>query len=74
MRIIIDGVFNHCGSFNRWMDSYKIYDTNTLLDVDGKYRNYFNFSDDEYESWWGNSTLPKLNYEGSKNLKMMLLT
>ena len=20
MRIILDGVFNHCGSFNKWMD------------------------------------------------------
>ena len=20
MRVILDGVFNHCGSFNKWMD------------------------------------------------------
>ena len=26
MRVILDGVFNHCGSFNKWMDREKIYD------------------------------------------------
>ena len=26
MRIILDGVFNHCGSFNKWMDREKIYE------------------------------------------------
>ena len=25
MRVIIDGVFNHCGSFNKWMDREGIY-------------------------------------------------
>ena len=25
MKIILDGVFNHCGSFNRWMDREGIY-------------------------------------------------
>ena len=25
MRMILDGVFNHCGSFNKWMDREKIY-------------------------------------------------
>ena len=26
IRVIMDGVFNHCGSFNRWMDREKIYE------------------------------------------------
>ena len=26
MRVILDGVFNHCGSFNKWLDREKIYD------------------------------------------------
>ncbi len=25
MKVIIDGVFNHCGSFNKWMDREHIY-------------------------------------------------
>ena len=26
MKVIIDGVFNHCGSFNKWMDRERIYE------------------------------------------------
>ena len=26
MRLILDGVFNHCGSFNKWMDRERIYE------------------------------------------------
>jgi alpha-glucosidase len=28
MKIILDGVFNHCGSFNKWMDKEKFYTKN----------------------------------------------
>ena len=27
MKVIIDGVFNHCGSFNKWIDRERIYST-----------------------------------------------
>ena len=26
MRVILDGVFNHCGSFNKWLDRERIYE------------------------------------------------
>ena len=26
MQVIIDGVFNHCGSFNKWLDRERIYE------------------------------------------------
>ena len=26
MKIILDGVFNHCGSFNKWLDRERIYE------------------------------------------------
>ena len=26
MKVILDGVFNHCGSFNKWLDREKIYE------------------------------------------------
>lgn len=83
MKIILDGVFNHCGSFNRWMDREKIYAGQTGFEVgaylskESPYRSYFSFKyqDDgawpdnkNYEGWWGHDTLPKLNYEGSKAL------
>lgn len=83
MRVILDGVFNHCGSFNCWLDREKIYDgkegfaKGAYISKDSPYRSYFGFKDQEdsawpdnkaYEGWWGHETLPKLNYEGSKAL------
>ena len=81
MRIILDGVFNHCGSFNKWMDREKIYEKDggyepgAYLSADSPYRDFFLFKDangwpdnDSYEGWWGHNTLPKLNYEGSEKL------
>lgn len=69
IKVIIDGVFNHCGSFNKWMDSYGIYGVDTLKNQDGEYRKYFNFDKEgNYETWWNNDTLPKLNYENSPEL------
>ena len=80
MKIILDGVFNHCGSFNKWMDREGIYlgkagyEPGAYQDVDSPYRSFFTFREKgsgrygEYEGWWGYNTLPKLNYEGSPEL------
>ena len=80
MRIILDGVFNHCGSFNKWMDHEGIYlgkagfQPGAFQSIHSPYRSYFHFNDSSngrspmYEGWWGYSTLPKLNYEGSPDL------
>ena len=69
MKIIIDGVFNHCGSFNKWLDKEGIYRENddyepgAFQSEDSAYRSYFRFTEkDAYEGWWGFDTLPKLNY------------
>lgn len=81
MKVILDGVFNHCGSFNKWLDREKIYDRDAsyekgaFLTEDSPYHDFFHFYPDgswpdntHYDSWWGNDTLPKLNYEGSEKL------
>ena len=75
MKIILDGVFNHCGSFCPWMDREGIYKEAWGMPVGAfgnptsMYREYFNFSNTgEYEAWWQFPTLPKLNYEHSKAL------
>lgn len=81
MRVIIDGVFNHCGSFNKWLDRERIYENiegyekGAHISADSPYKNYFGFHDQHgwpyntsYDGWWGHDTLPKLNYEGSKEL------
>ncbi len=75
MKIILDGVFNHCGSFNRWMDKERLYELaggykpGAYDHPDSPYRNYFEFRDERhYEAWWNVETLPKLNYEASWEL------
>ena len=76
MYLILDGVFNHCGSFGKWMDSEKIYETQggylpgALVSKDSPYREFFRFDDDEtYDCWWDLPTLPKLNYDDSDALR-----
>ena len=71
MRIILDGVFNHCGSFHRWMDREGLYPGNegAYGHPQSPYRSYFSFQNDEkYDSWWGVESVPKLYYEQSQAL------
>ena len=80
MKIILDGVFNHCGSFNKWLDRERIYENfegyekGAHVDKDSPYHDFFKFYEDRwpynptYDGWWGHDTLPKLNYEASKEL------
>lgn len=72
MKIVLDGVFNHCGSRNRWMDREGIYSGGAYRNSRSIYREFFNFSQsgdrESYEGWWGYDTLPKLNYEASAEL------
>ena len=75
IKVIIDGVFNHCGSFNKWMDKEGIYKRaddkypiGAYWSKESEFRPYFNFIGDEYDGWWGHDTLPKLYYENSKKL------
>ena len=77
MRVILDGVFNHCGSFNKWLDRECIYENQegyekgAYVDYESPYRSFFKFQDPwqwPYNGWWGHDTLPKLNYEESEKL------
>ena len=75
MKVILDGVFNHCGSFHKWMDREHFYAKQggyapgAFGNPDSPYRNFFQFySNVDYEAWWDHETLPKLNYEGSEEL------
>ena len=88
IKVIIDGVFNHCGSFNKWMDRERIYEgqegyePGAYVSKDSPYHSFFKFYEDgdsnwpynhTYDGWWGHDTLPKLNYEGSKELEDYIL-
>ncbi len=75
IRLILDGVFNHCGSSHRWLNREKYYDEpGAYSDPNSPFRNYFKFlkdnwpDNDHYEAWWDIKTLPKLNYEASYEL------
>lgn len=88
MRVILDGVFNHCGSFNKWMDRERIYEPQpeyekgAYVSAQSLYRDFFHFFDEReeawpynknYDGWWGHDTLPKLNYEDSPTLEEYIL-
>ncbi len=80
MRVILDGVFNHCGSFNKWLDKERIYEgqkgyeAGAYIAEDSPYHSFFKFFEGQwpyngnYDGWWGHDTLPKLNYEESQTL------
>ena len=74
MKVIIDGVFNHCGSFNKWMDrehiyssSDDVYECGAYEKYESPYHSFFKFYGNQwpdncsYDGWWGHDTLPKLN-------------
>ena len=88
MKVILDGVSNHCGSFNKWMDRERIYEgeedyePGAYVSADSPYRSYFRFFKEgpenwpyngNYDGWWGHDTLPKLNYEDSVKLENYIL-
>lgn len=81
IKVILDGVFNHCGSFNKWLDRERIYEghdgfeNGAYISKDSPYNSYFDFRGSDnwpyngnYDGWWGYDTLPKLNYEASSKL------
>ncbi len=88
MKIILDGVFNHCGSFNKWMDRERIYEDSedyekgAYVSKQSPYHSFFHFHkacdenwpyNGSYDGWWGHDTLPKLNFEDSEELENYIL-
>jgi len=85
MKVILDGVFNHCGSFNKWLDREGFYSRSAgykegaYASQKSPYHHYFKWNslnwpnNEDYDSWWGHLNHPKLNFEASAALynKMM---
>lgn len=66
IKVILDGVFNHCGSFHKWMDEMNLYGNGAKNKEDSPFKSYFYWdSKGNYEGWWGFHTLPKLNYSNA---------
>lgn len=79
IKVILDGVFNHCGAFNKWLDREGFYEkagypTGAYNSEKSIYRNYFRWNENgSYDSWWGHDNHPKLNYEQSQELYNYIL-
>ncbi len=88
MKVILDGVFNHCGSFNKWLDREHLYEGSedyapgAFVSEASPYKSFFKFHQKDssnwpynasYDGWWGHDTLPKLNYEESAKLENYIL-
>ena len=84
IRVILDGVFNHCGAFNKWLDKEGIYERNgyptgAYADENSIYHDFFKWHDENwpnnesYDGWWGHSNHPKLYYEQSPELVEYIL-
>ncbi len=65
IRVILDGVFNHTGDDSRYFNRYGRYpETGAYQSKQSRYYPWYSFRryPAEYESWWGISTLPRLNH------------
>lgn len=71
MRVVLDGVFNHCSSFHAWENAGKIYPPEASENC----KDFFRLdTQGEKECWWGNKNLLKLNVDGSPALQEYLLS
>lgn len=79
IKVILDGVFNHCGAFNKWLDREGFYKKNgypdgAFMSENSPYHDFFSWhgghwpGNESYDGWWGHSNHPKLNFEGSQEL------
>lgn len=77
MKVLIDGVFNHCGAFHKWLNRENFYqntEKGAFQSKESPYHDYFYWQEDgTYEGWWGYENHPKLNIEGCEALKNEIL-
>lgn len=68
IKVVLDGVFNHCSSFHRWHNAGHLYDGAAVRS------DFFRQNETgEPECWWGNGNLLKLDIDGSRELEEYLL-
>ncbi|MCL2356907.1 MAG: glycoside hydrolase family 13 protein [Defluviitaleaceae bacterium] len=79
IKVIIDGVFNHCSYYNKWLDVAGFYretgePVGAYHSEDSPYNSFFLWHGGEwpengnYDAWWGHTNQPKLNFETSPKL------
>lgn len=72
VRVILDGVLNHCSSWSEWFDRYGVYPWLGAHEdpINSAYGDWFTFmpgfdhltAPENYCSWFGINSLPKLDY------------
>ena len=68
VRVVLDGVFNHSGSWNRWFDREGLYSTFGAFESQtSQWSPYYTFRvwPHDYATFHGVRTLPKLNYRSN---------
>ena len=76
IRVILDGVFNHCGGFHWWLDKEGIYGKSdgAYWNPNSPYRPFFYWTGEKtYEGWWGYDNHPKLAYEDCPALQEYMM-
>ena len=70
IRIILDGIFNHTGEGHRWFNKLNLFEekNGAYNTPESPYHDFYTFTKwpEEYESWMGSKSLPKLNYKSEK--------
>ena len=70
IRIILDGVFNHTGEGHIWFNKLNVFENQNgaFNSPDSPYSDFYIFENwpDNYISWMGYKSLPKLNYKSEK--------
>ena len=75
IRIILDGVFNHTGDDSKYFNKYGKYDSiGAYESKNSPYYSWYRFMDypDDYESWWGMTTLPQINEDDESFLEYLI--
>ncbi|XTZ37494.1 maltodextrin glucosidase [Salmonella enterica] len=66
MRLILDGVFNHCGDSHAWFDRHNQGTGGACHNRDSRWRSWFNFDEQgKARDWLGYPSLPKLDYQSA---------
>ena len=68
IKVIIDGVYNHTGSDSVYFNKYQRFDSvGAYNSPESKYYPWYDFINypDEYTTWWGIDTLPKIRYDAT---------
>ena len=68
IKIILDGVFSHTGDNSIYFNKYGTYDSvGAFNSANSPYYSWYKFKNwpDDYDAWWGVSTLPEVNEENN---------